>query len=82
MTIRPRTTAHRSRFGRGDLTARAWVALESRVRTLRGDDRGDVPGWVLVTLMTAGLVAVLWGLAQTQLGDIFEDAINSVSPKN
>jgi hypothetical protein len=25
------------------------------------DDRGDVPGWVLITLMTAGLVIVIWG---------------------
>ena len=26
-------------------------------------ERGDVPGWVLVTLMTAGLVVLLWGVA-------------------
>jgi hypothetical protein len=25
------------------------------------DQRGDVPGWVLVTVMTAGLVMGLWG---------------------
>ena len=29
-----------------------WNALTSR---LRAEDRGDVPGWVLITLMTAGL---------------------------
>ena len=45
-------------------TAAAWVAFERRVRGLQNDDRGDVPGWVLVTLMTAGLLAVpLWGSA-------------------
>ncbi|WP_268928542.1 hypothetical protein [Microbacterium sp. KUDC0406] len=27
-------------------------------RELAADERGDVPGWVLVTLMTAGLPAV------------------------
>ena len=27
------------------------------------DDRGDVPGWVLITVMTAGLVSGLWVLA-------------------
>ena len=27
------------------------------------EERGDVPGWVLITLMTAGLVIVIWGLA-------------------
>jgi hypothetical protein len=26
-------------------------------------ERGDVPGWVLVTLMTAGLVVALWAVA-------------------
>jgi len=24
---------------------------------------GDVPGWVLITLMTAGLVIIIWGRA-------------------
>ena len=33
------------------------------------DERGDVPGWVLITLMTAGLVIVIWGLAGPALSD-------------
>jgi hypothetical protein len=48
----------------------------------RGDDhpeRGDVPGWVLITLMTAGLVTALWALAGPQLGAVFTDAISSVT---
>ena len=32
------------------------------------DERGDVPGWVLITVMTAGLVAGLWAIAGSQLG--------------
>lgn len=28
------------------------------MRALAHDDRGDVPGWVLVTLMTAGLPVI------------------------
>ncbi len=44
-----------------------------------GRERGDVPGWVLITLMTAGLVAVLWGVAQTQLQALFTRAMNSVT---
>ncbi len=28
-----------------------------------GKERGDVPGWVLITLMTAGLVAALLAVA-------------------
>ena len=30
-----------------------------RVRARDRDERGDVPGWVLITVMTAGLVAAL-----------------------
>jgi hypothetical protein len=44
-----------------------------------GRERGDVPGWVLITLMTAGLVAVLWGVAQNQLQALFTRAMNSVT---
>ncbi|MDY7540888.1 hypothetical protein KIV56_04965 [Cryobacterium breve] len=43
------------------------------------DDTGDVPGWVLITLMTAGLVIVIWGLAGPALSGIFQQAINRVS---
>jgi hypothetical protein len=42
-------------------------------------ERGDVPGWVLITLMTAALVIVIWGLAGPALSGIFEDAISKVS---
>ncbi len=46
-------------------------------RAIHGD-RGDVPGWVLITLMTAGLVTVLWGVAGPKLGKILGDALDSV----
>jgi hypothetical protein len=51
--------------------------LETRQRQ-RGE-RGDVPGWVLITLMTAGLVAVLWTVAEDQLQALFQRAMDSVS---
>ncbi len=41
-------------------------------------DRGDVPGWVLVTLMTAGLVLALWAVAGPALTDLFQQAIARV----
>jgi hypothetical protein len=44
-----------------------------------GTDRGDVPGWVLVAVMTAGLVSTLWVLADDQLGQVLEHAIQTVS---
>jgi hypothetical protein len=42
-------------------------------------ERGDVPGWVLVTLMTAGLVVALWAIAGPMLENAFTQAISSVT---
>ena len=42
------------------------------------DERGDVPGWVLITVMTAGLVAALWAVAGPQLNQMLRDALQSV----
>ena len=51
---------------------------EALIRRLH-DDRGDVPGWVLVTLMTAGLVILIWALAGPALSGVFEQAIERVT---
>lgn len=45
----------------------------------RRRERGDVPGWVLITLMTAGLVAAIWVLAEDQLKSIFQRAMDGVA---
>lgn len=42
-------------------------------------ERGDVPGWVLITLMTAGLVTILWALAGPKLSELFTTAMASVT---
>ena len=55
----------------------ASLSLYARL-TSRGRDRGDVPGWVLVTVMTAGLVMAIWGLADDQLQQLLTKALNSV----
>ncbi len=47
-------------------------------RARRRDERGDVPGWVLITVMTAGLVAALWAVAGPQLSQMLRDALSSV----
>jgi len=36
-------------------------------------------GWVLITLMTAGLVVAIWMLAGPALAGLFEQAIERVS---
>ncbi len=46
--------------------------------TVADPERGDVPGWVLVTLMTAGLVVALWAVAGPMLVNLFSTAISSV----
>jgi hypothetical protein len=43
------------------------------------DEAGDVPGWVLITLMTAGLVVLIWALAGPALAQLFEQAISRVA---
>jgi len=48
------------------------------LRALAGGDRGDVPGWVLVTLMTAGLVIGLWAVAGDALENVFTTAMTRV----
>ena len=58
---------------------RTATIVRRAARDLRDDDHGDVPGWVLVTLMTAGLVVVIWALAGPALSQLFEQAISRVS---
>lgn len=53
--------------------------LAARLQTLELDDRGDVPGWVFVTIMTAGLVTTLWIVAEDQLKEIFSSALSRVT---
>lgn len=55
------------------------IALVARLADRVSDDRGDVPGWVLVAVMTAGLVTAIWMVADTQLTNILTRAIESVS---
>ena len=51
-----------------------------RDRFSAGDpDRGDVPGWVMLTLMSAVLVAGLLLVAQPALEGLFQDAMARVS---
>jgi hypothetical protein len=45
----------------------------------RSGERGDVPGWVMITVMTAGLVAALWAVAGPELARMLREALNSVS---
>lgn len=58
-------------------TRQACRQVEARLG--QNGERGDVPGWVLVTLMTAGLVTLLWQTAGPLLQSMFTAAMNKVS---
>lgn len=42
------------------------------------NESGDVPGWVLITLMTAGLVVLMWSVAGPALKGVFDQALSKV----
>ena len=56
------------------LMMRLMTSLDRRVR----DERGDVPGWVLIVVMTAGIVTVIGGFAKTELQEMLRAALASV----
>ncbi|HWC21375.1 MAG TPA: hypothetical protein VG502_03655 [Flexivirga sp.] len=56
-------------------------SLQQRIDSVESSERGDVPGWVLITIMTAGLVTVLWATAQDALTSLFSSAVNGVTGK-
>ncbi|WP_110588703.1 hypothetical protein [Microbacterium suaedae] len=64
------------------LTARA-LGVAIRLRTswgeVRDEERGDIPGWVLVTLMTAAIVVAVWALAGPALTGLFGQAMDRVT---
>lgn len=59
---------------------RLWLVVSAPLHDKGGDERGDVPGWVLITVMTAGIVGGLWTFADSQLKAMLAGALNSVRP--
>lgn len=61
------------------VSARALCLLHVLGARLDDDrERGDVPGWVMITLMTAGLVAALAVVAKPALTGLFEKAMSTI----
>ena len=56
------------------LAARAAIRLQGRLT----DERGDVPGWVMITVMSAVLVAALTRFVEPALTSLFTDAVDRV----
>lgn len=55
------------------------VRSQIAMRRFLQEDRGDVPGWVLVVLMTAGLVTGIWALAGPRLTTMLMSSLDAVS---
>lgn len=57
----------------------AWVG--AGIERLRGADRerGDVPGWVMVTVMSAILVVAIIAIFEPEIKSAITDAIDSVT---
>jgi hypothetical protein len=64
---------------------RVWAILLAAVAALaarvRGDDpeRGDVPGWVMITVMTAALVLAILIPFREAIVNAVTNALNSVT---
>ena len=52
--------------------------IKARVNRFLSEERGDVPGWVLITVMTAGLVVGIWSIAGPQLKTVLSNALRTV----
>lgn len=48
------------------------------LQTIRSE-RGDVPGWVLVVLMTTGLVTAIWTIAAPRLTSILKNSLDAMN---
>lgn len=61
------------------IAIRSGMEIKDRLSTLIKDERGDVPGWVLVVLMTTGLVTAIWAIAKPNLTSILNNSLNSMN---
>ncbi|MCX6444935.1 MAG: hypothetical protein NTY85_05335 [Actinobacteria bacterium] len=52
---------------------------KSRIYQAINNERGDVPGWVLVVLMTTGLVTAIWTIAAPRLTAILKNSLDAMN---
>jgi hypothetical protein len=56
-----------------------WTMMVYRRARGKDPERGDVPGWVMVTIMTAGLVVVIFAAFRGKITTAISNAIDSVT---
>ena len=86
MSVHPagkRRTASEAVNGLGEklevIAIRSGVEIRDRFSTLVRDERGDIPGWVLVVLMTTGLVTAIWTIAQPRISSILRNSLDNMN---
>lgn len=55
------------------------IFIKLQIKVWTQSDRGDVPGWVLVVLMTAGLVTGIWTVAAPRLNTLLRNSLDSMN---
>ena len=55
------------------------AVVNFQIKEWKQTDRGDVPGWVLVVLMTAGLVTGIWTVAAPRLNTLLRNSLDSMN---
>jgi len=50
-----------------------------KLKSNLSSERGDVPGWVLVVLMTTGLVTAIWTIAAPRLSAILKNSLDAMN---
>jgi hypothetical protein len=63
----------------GDKGRELFLERTVRMKLAIQNDRGDVPGWVLVVLMTTGLVTAIWTLAAPRIESILRNSLDSMN---
>ena len=53
--------------------------IQGRYKSALASERGDVPGWVLVVLMTTGLVTAIWTIAAPRLTSILKNSLDAMN---
>jgi hypothetical protein len=77
MTERLLRTTQLWLIGLSILLTDRWIRL--RAKAERDRDRGDVPGWVMITVMTAIVVIALLAVFRSQVTDAVKKAFGSVN---
>jgi hypothetical protein len=61
------------------LSVKIYDLKRTRFYQAINNERGDVPGWVLVVLMTTGLVTAIWTIAAPRLTAILKNSLDAMN---